>query len=150
MLDKRQPPFKSLADLITRRADEQGDERGYVFLSDKGEEEAALTFGELHRRAAALAAQLCESGSPGERALLLFEAAEGRGRYRLPEKGRQFAQGDLSVTVRICLAFEAAQQVIGKEAMPQLLRFKTVAKARRPDQSNHASSTGIPLRGPVP
>ncbi|HEY4857863.1 MAG TPA: fatty acyl-AMP ligase [Xanthobacteraceae bacterium] len=72
MLDKRQPAFNSLVDLITRRAVEQHDERGYVFLSDKGDEEAALTFGELHRRAMAVAAQLRESGSPGERALLLF------------------------------------------------------------------------------
>jgi acyl-CoA synthetase (AMP-forming)/AMP-acid ligase II len=72
MLDKRQPAFNSLVDLITRRAVEQHDERGYVFLSDKGDEEAASTFGELHRRALAVAAQLRESGSPGERALLLF------------------------------------------------------------------------------
>jgi acyl-CoA synthetase (AMP-forming)/AMP-acid ligase II len=72
MLDKRQPAFNSLVDLITRRAVEQHDERGYVFLSDKGDEEAALTFGELHRRAMAVAAHLRENGSPGERALLLF------------------------------------------------------------------------------
>jgi acyl-CoA synthetase (AMP-forming)/AMP-acid ligase II len=72
MLDKPQPPFNSLVDLIARRAAEQGDERGYVFLSDKGEEEAALTFGELHRRARALAAQLREGGRSGDRALLLF------------------------------------------------------------------------------
>jgi acyl-CoA synthetase (AMP-forming)/AMP-acid ligase II len=72
MLDKHQPAFNSLVDLITRRAAEQHDERGYVFLSEKGDEEAALTFGELHRRAMAVAARLRESGSPGERALLLF------------------------------------------------------------------------------
>ena len=74
MLDKRQPPFKSLADLIARRATEQGEERGYLFLSDKGEEEAALTFGELHRRATAVAAYLRAMGNPGDRALLLFGA----------------------------------------------------------------------------
>ncbi len=72
MLDKRQSDFNSLVDLITRRAVEQHDERGYVFLSDKGDEETALTFGELHRRAMAVAAHLRESGNPGERALLLF------------------------------------------------------------------------------
>ena len=72
MLDKLKPPFNSLVDLITCRAAEQHDERGYVFLSDKGEEEAALTFGELHRRAVAVAAQLAARGSPGDRALLLF------------------------------------------------------------------------------
>jgi acyl-CoA synthetase (AMP-forming)/AMP-acid ligase II len=74
MLDKLKPPFNSLVDLITRRAAEQADERGYVFLSDKGDEEAALTFGELHRRAVAVAAHLRASGSPGDRALLLFGA----------------------------------------------------------------------------
>jgi acyl-CoA synthetase (AMP-forming)/AMP-acid ligase II len=43
-----------------------------VFLSDKGDEEAALTFGELYRRALAVAAHWHENGNPGDRALLLF------------------------------------------------------------------------------
>ena len=72
MLDQRPPPITSLVDLITRRAAERRDERAYVFLSDKGDEEAALTFGELYRRALAVAARLHENSSPGDRALLLF------------------------------------------------------------------------------
>src|SRR6476469_10765548 len=72
MLDKRRLPFTSLVDLLARRAAEQGDERAYVFLSDKGDEEAVLTFGELQRCAAAVAARLRQSSTPGDRALLLF------------------------------------------------------------------------------
>src|SRR5215472_14473922 len=72
MLDQPQPSFTSLVDLVTRRAAEQGDERAYVFLSDKGDEEAALTFDELYQRALAVAAHLHESSNPGDRALLLF------------------------------------------------------------------------------
>jgi acyl-CoA synthetase (AMP-forming)/AMP-acid ligase II len=72
MLDKRRLPFTSLADLLGHRAAEQRDERAYVFLSDKGDEEAVLTFGELQRRAAGVATCLGESSMPGDRALLLF------------------------------------------------------------------------------
>ncbi len=72
MLDKRRLPFTSLADLLGHRAAEQRDERAYVFLSDKGNEEAVLTFGELQRRAAGVAARLRQSSSPDDRALLLF------------------------------------------------------------------------------
>jgi hypothetical protein len=58
MLDKRRLPFASLVDLLGQRAAEQRDERAYVFLSDKGDEEANLTFGELQRRAAGVGAAL--------------------------------------------------------------------------------------------
>src|ERR1700738_3295669 len=72
MLDKRRLPFTSLFELLARRAAEQGDERTCVFLSDKGDEEASLTFRELQRRAAAVATRLRRSSNPGDRALLLF------------------------------------------------------------------------------
>jgi acyl-CoA synthetase (AMP-forming)/AMP-acid ligase II len=72
MLDKRRLPFASLVDLLGQRAAEQRDERAYVFLSDKGDEEAVLTFGELQRRAAGVAGRLRQSSTPGDRALLLF------------------------------------------------------------------------------
>jgi len=64
-------PFTTLVDLLGHRAAEQRDERAYVFLSDKGEEEAILTFGELHRRAAAVATRL-QTSSADDRALLMF------------------------------------------------------------------------------
>src|ERR1700736_3194556 len=72
MLDKRRLPFTSLVDLLARRAAEPAHERAYVFLSDKGDEEAVLTFAELQRCAAAMAARLRQSSAPGDRALLLF------------------------------------------------------------------------------
>src|ERR1700755_1405491 len=62
-------PVTTLVDLLGHRAAEQRDERAYVFLSDKGEEEAVLTFGELHRRAAVVATRLRQTSSADDRAL---------------------------------------------------------------------------------
>jgi acyl-CoA synthetase (AMP-forming)/AMP-acid ligase II len=65
-------PFSSLVDLLARRAQSQPDERAYIFLSDRGAEEAVLSFRQLHDAANALAAQLSGVARPGERALLVF------------------------------------------------------------------------------
>src|SRR3954465_2116889 len=65
-------PFSSLVDLLAKRAESQPDERAYVFLSDRGTEEAVLSFRQLHDAANALAAQLSGIARPGERALLVF------------------------------------------------------------------------------
>jgi len=62
----------TLVELLHRRALAQRQERAYVALADRGGEEAALTFAELHRRALALAGRLAGSAAPGDRALLLF------------------------------------------------------------------------------
>ena len=64
--------FSSLVALLARRAETQPDERAYLFLSDRGEEESALTFRELHEAAQALAARLNGVARPGDRALLVF------------------------------------------------------------------------------
>jgi len=73
MLDTWRPPsFSSLVDLLRHRAVEQPDDRAYIFLSDQGSEEAALSFAELDRQAAAVAARLLQDGQVGDRALLLF------------------------------------------------------------------------------
>jgi acyl-CoA synthetase (AMP-forming)/AMP-acid ligase II len=64
--------FSSLVALLARRAETQPDDRAYLFLSDRGEEESALTFRELHEAAQALAAQLSNIARPGDRALLVF------------------------------------------------------------------------------
>jgi acyl-CoA synthetase (AMP-forming)/AMP-acid ligase II len=64
--------FPSLVALLARRAETQPDERAYLFLSDRGEEEAVLTFRELHEAAQALAARLTGIARPGDRALLVF------------------------------------------------------------------------------
>ena len=61
----------SLAALLRQRAAAQPDDRAYVVLSDRGREEAAITFAALERRAAALALRLAQRAAPGERALLL-------------------------------------------------------------------------------
>jgi acyl-CoA synthetase (AMP-forming)/AMP-acid ligase II len=64
--------FRSLVALLARRAADQGDDRAYVFLSDRGTEEAALTFRQLHDAATALASRLIVVAQPGERAILVF------------------------------------------------------------------------------
>jgi acyl-CoA synthetase (AMP-forming)/AMP-acid ligase II len=64
--------FASLVTLLARRAETQPDERAYIFLSDRGEEEAVLTFRELHNAARAVAAQLTDIARPGDRAILVF------------------------------------------------------------------------------
>jgi len=62
----------SLSALLRHRAATQPDERAYVALTDRGQEDATITFAELDRRAAALAGRLAEHAELGSRALLLF------------------------------------------------------------------------------
>jgi acyl-CoA synthetase (AMP-forming)/AMP-acid ligase II len=64
--------FSSLVSLLRHRAAMQPDDRSYIFLSDRGAEEATLTFGELWEAAYAHASRLATSVEPGERALLVF------------------------------------------------------------------------------
>ncbi|MGH6754177.1 MAG: AMP-binding protein, partial [Bradyrhizobium sp.] len=64
--------FSSLVELLARRAQSQPDERAYIFLSDRGTEEAVLSFRQLHDAANALAARLSGVARPGEGALLVF------------------------------------------------------------------------------
>ncbi|TWA98469.1 fatty acyl-AMP ligase [Bradyrhizobium stylosanthis] len=64
--------FRSLVAVLARRAAEQADDRAYVFVSDRGTEEAALTFRQLHDAASALAARLSAAARPGDRAILVF------------------------------------------------------------------------------
>jgi len=62
----------SLTALLRHRAAVQPDDRAYVALSDRGQEDSTVTFAELDRRAMALARQIAHRAFPGERALLLF------------------------------------------------------------------------------
>jgi acyl-CoA synthetase (AMP-forming)/AMP-acid ligase II len=64
--------FSSLVTLLARRAKSQPDDRAYVFLGDRGAEEAVITFRELHDAATALAARLAKIARPGDRAILVF------------------------------------------------------------------------------
>src|SRR5260370_8876064 len=63
--------FSSLADLLHYRAAAQPHDRAYVVLSDRGREEAGITFAAFERRAIALARRIVARAAPGERALLL-------------------------------------------------------------------------------
>jgi acyl-CoA synthetase (AMP-forming)/AMP-acid ligase II len=62
----------SLVALLAERARSQASDRAYIFLNDRGGEEAALTYGELNAAARALAARLARLVRPGDRALLVF------------------------------------------------------------------------------
>jgi acyl-CoA synthetase (AMP-forming)/AMP-acid ligase II len=64
--------FASLIDALEHRAATQGDERALIFLSDRGAEEAVLTFRALHDAANAVARRLADAAKPGDRALLVF------------------------------------------------------------------------------
>ncbi|HMK78303.1 MAG TPA: fatty acyl-AMP ligase [Xanthobacteraceae bacterium] len=65
-------PFSSLVDVLRYRAAEHPGDKAYAFLSERGGEEAALTFAELERRAATLAGRLAAGAKRGDRALLVF------------------------------------------------------------------------------
>jgi acyl-CoA synthetase (AMP-forming)/AMP-acid ligase II len=62
----------TLPDILRGRAADTPGQRAYVFLNEYGEENAELTYGELHSRALAVAAQLLQRCTPGDRALLFF------------------------------------------------------------------------------
>ena len=62
----------TLADVLRRRARQQGGETAYVFLDASGEEAERLSYGELDARVRALAVGLKEAGVAGERVLLLY------------------------------------------------------------------------------
>ena len=64
--------FSSLVTVLAQRAKSQPDERAYIFLGDRGAEEAALTFRGLHDAAQALAVRLSKIAQPGDRAILVF------------------------------------------------------------------------------
>lgn len=61
----------TLAELLRRRAALQPDDRAYIALSDRGGEDASITFAALAAAAAALARRIAARAAPGERALLL-------------------------------------------------------------------------------
>jgi acyl-CoA synthetase (AMP-forming)/AMP-acid ligase II len=64
--------FSSLVALLARRAESRPDDPAYIFLGDRGAEEAKLTFRQLHNASLALAARLTAIARPGDRAILVF------------------------------------------------------------------------------
>ncbi|MFE3757618.1 fatty acyl-AMP ligase [Nocardia tengchongensis] len=66
------PQSTLLPEILQRRAATEPDRTAYIFLDDRGTESAVITYGELHVRALAVAAELAERCAPGDRALLIF------------------------------------------------------------------------------
>ena len=64
--------LSSLIGLLAERAERQSGEEAYVFLGEGKEPTAALTYGELDRRARAIGAHLQEAGLADERVLMIF------------------------------------------------------------------------------
>src|SRR5918999_2685822 len=62
----------TIVDVFLQHATERADRPAYVFLRDDGHEEMR-TFGQLARRARAVAAELQAVASAGDRAILLFQ-----------------------------------------------------------------------------
>ena len=62
----------TLVDVLLQHANERPDKTAYVFLRDDGGEET-LTFGQLARRAQAIAAQLRSTAGVGDRVILLYQ-----------------------------------------------------------------------------
>jgi acyl-CoA synthetase (AMP-forming)/AMP-acid ligase II len=62
----------SVSGVLQARAADQSAQRAYVWIDEHLHEEASLTYGELHARALAVAAQLAAQCRPGDRALLVF------------------------------------------------------------------------------
>ncbi|WP_241839997.1 fatty acyl-AMP ligase [Frankia sp. CcI49] len=63
---------RSLPETLHVRAATQPTDRAYVFLDDRGEENCALTYGELHAEALTLSRRLADVARPGDRVLLAF------------------------------------------------------------------------------
>src|SRR5205085_4424066 len=62
----------TLIDVLRLRAEVQPNREVFTFLVDGETQEVSLTYGELDRRARAIAAQLQSLAAPGDRALLLL------------------------------------------------------------------------------
>ncbi|HEX8131372.1 MAG TPA: amino acid adenylation domain-containing protein, partial [Pyrinomonadaceae bacterium] len=62
----------TLIELLRRRGEEAPERLAYRLLADAGEEEVSITYGEVCRRAQAIAAHLQTLHATGERALLLY------------------------------------------------------------------------------
>src|SRR5689334_5701533 len=72
--EKQLDQISTLAELLIWRARLHPEKVAYRFLDDDNQEKAVLTYGELHRRAALIAACLRMNGLPGDRAVLLYPA----------------------------------------------------------------------------
>lgn len=67
------PPVDSLVALLRWRAERQPSGIGYIYVADGERDARSRTWGDLDRRARAVAAWLAIHGAPGDRALMMFE-----------------------------------------------------------------------------
>jgi acyl-CoA synthetase (AMP-forming)/AMP-acid ligase II/acyl carrier protein len=70
--DRRPPPAATLADTLRHWARVRPEGTAYTFLLDGERDELHLTYGQLDRKAAAIALALAEVAAPGDRALLVY------------------------------------------------------------------------------
>ena len=63
--------MRLMPDVLSERAQRSPDATAYTFLDDGEDEGAQLSWGELDRRASALAAAIDACAAPGSRALIL-------------------------------------------------------------------------------
>jgi acyl-CoA synthetase (AMP-forming)/AMP-acid ligase II len=61
-----------IPDVLTGHATRRPESTAYVFLNEDGGETVSITYGQLHARALAVAAELSRRCAPGDRALLAF------------------------------------------------------------------------------
>mgnify|MGYP005846050837 CR=1 FL=1 len=66
------PGLSNLIHLLRRRVQEHGGKTVYTYLKDGESQETRMSYGELERRALAIAAHLQSHLSPGDRVLLLY------------------------------------------------------------------------------
>jgi acyl-CoA synthetase (AMP-forming)/AMP-acid ligase II len=64
--------LETIADILRHRGQKQADRLAFIFLQDGETESDRLTYGELDRRARAIAARLQTCSRPGDRVLLLY------------------------------------------------------------------------------
>ncbi len=64
------PDGKTLAEVVHRRAQREGDRVGYIFLADGAGDARSMTWSQLDQRASALAGVLAEQGASGQPVLL--------------------------------------------------------------------------------
>ena len=62
----------SWVDILRQRAQNQPEQKAYIFLQNGSTESGSLTYGELNRQAIAIATSLQSLIAKGERALLLY------------------------------------------------------------------------------
>lgn len=71
--DMRHWKMATLVDVAQWRVEQHPDQRAFTFLLDGESEEALLTYGDLDRRAKAIAAELQSQGALGQRVLIVLE-----------------------------------------------------------------------------